>query len=178
MTDKHRRLMNLDAKQLHNRLVELYPNMHPHARNHIYKTVRSQQAQRANQRRRTAQVHKWWADIMVEAQREKRSVRASLDHNMSDEARHEAFKAYYETIKTVLVTIKDFKSLGMTPNKVQAWRIDKNKKPYPNDLTHWSDMVPEKVKDAITEAFNALPYKPKAKRKVPFQRDNDDSGES
>ena len=179
MKDSHRHLMHVDARNLHNALVEKYPNMHPYAREHIYKTIRSQQARRANHGRRKAQVQKWWADIMAEAQREKRSARASLDHNMSDEARYEAFSAYLEVIKRVLADIKGYKSLGMTPKRAQAWRIENNKKPYPNGLTHWTDMVPEKVRLSITEAFNALPYRPKAKRKTPFMRDNnEDSGES
>ena len=38
MKDSHRHLMHLDARNLHNALVEKYPNMHPYAREHIYKT--------------------------------------------------------------------------------------------------------------------------------------------
>jgi hypothetical protein len=167
--------MHLDARQLHNALMEKYPNMHPYAREHIYKTIRSQQARRANHGRRKAQVQKWWADIMAEAQREKRSARASLDHDSGDEARYEAFSAYLAVIKRVLADIKGYKSMGLTPKRAQAWRIENNKKPYPNGLTHWTDMVPEKVRLSITEAFNALPYRAKAKRKTPFMRDNNDN---
>ena len=170
MKDRYPHLMHLDANQLHNTLMEKYPKMHPYARENIYKTIRSQQARRANNGRRTAQVHKWWADIMAEAQREKKSARASLDHNMSDEDRYEVFKAYLETIKRALGTIKGYKALGMTPKRAQAWRVEEGYKPYPNNLTHWSDLVPEKVRVAITEAFEALPYRAKAKRKVPFER--------
>ena len=170
MKDSHPNLMHLDAKQLHNALMEKYPKMHAYAREDIYKKIRSQQARRANNKRRNAQVQKWWADIMTEAQREKKSARSSLDHNMSDEARYEVFRAYLESIKRVLATIKGYKTLGMTPKKAQAWRIENGHTPYPNDLTHWSDLVPEKVRVAITEAFEALPYRAKAKRKVPFER--------
>ena len=171
MKDSHPHLMHLDARQLHNALMEKYPNMHAYAREDIYKKIRSQQARRANNGRRTAQVHKWWADIMAEAQREKRSARASLDHNMSDEDRYALFSAYLEVIKRVLADIKGYKTLGLTPKGVQTWRVENGKKPYPNDLTHWTDMVPEKVRVSITEAFEAQPYKYKAKRKTPFTRD-------
>lgn len=171
MTDRYRHLMHLDAKQLHNYLMRHYPKAQPLVRETIFKTVRAQQEQRANAGRREAQAVKWWADIMTEAQREKRSVRASLAYDQDDAARQEVFIAYYEVIKRSLDIMKAYKKRGMTPNKAQEERKAMKKPLYPNDLTHWSDLIPPNIKAAITEAFEALPYKHKAKRKVPFERD-------
>ena len=108
---------------------------------------------------------------MTEAQREKRSIRSSLAHDTDNAERQEVFIAYYSAIKRALDIMKAYKRRGMTPNKAQAERVEMGKEPYPNDLTHWSDLIPPHIKEAITEAFNAMPYKPKAKRKVPFTRD-------
>lgn len=171
MKDRYRHLMHLDANQLHNYLMKHYAKAQPLVRDEIYKTVRAQQARRANEGRRAGQAVKWWADIMTEAQREKRSVRASLAHDTDNEARHEVFIAYYEVIKRSLDIMKAYKRRGMTPNKAQAERVEMGKEPYPNDLSHWADLIPAHIKEAITQAFDALPYKPKAKRKVPFSRD-------
>lgn len=171
MKDRHAHLMHLDAKQLHNYLMEHYAKEPPLVRDSIYKTVRAQQLRRANNGRRTTQVHKWWADMMSEAQREKKSARASLDHNKEDLARQEVYGAYLKTVKTVLDKIKMYKGMKLTPKGVQAKLVKEEKEPYPNNLSHWSDMVPPRVREAITEAFEDLPYKPKAKRKVPFTRD-------
>jgi hypothetical protein len=163
--------MHLDAKQLHNYLMKHYSKVQPLVRDDIYKTVRTQQMRRANAGRREAQAVKWWADLMTEAQREKRSVRASLAHDTDNAERQEVFIAYYAAVKRSLDIMKAYKRRGMTPNKAQDERKEMGKPPYPNDLTHWSDLIPTHIKEAITEAFNAMPYKPKAKRKVPFTRD-------
>jgi hypothetical protein len=42
--------------------------------------------------------------------------------------------------------------------------------PIRNDGEHWTDWVPNKIKERIATAFFELPHRPKAKRKVPFQR--------
>jgi len=171
MKDRYRHLMHLDAKQLHNYLMKHRANMQPLVREEIYNTVRAQQLRRANEGRREAQAVKWWADLMTEAQREKRSIRSSLAHDTDNTQRQEVFIAYYAVVKRALDVMKAYKRRGMTPNKAQAERVELGKEPYPNELTHWSDLVPPHIKEAIHEAFNELPVKPKAKRKVPFTRD-------
>lgn len=171
MKDRYRHLMHLDAKQLHNYLMKHYAKVQPLVRENIYKTVRDQQMRRANAGRREAQAVKWWADLMTEAQREKRSIRASLAHDKDNEQRQEVFIAYYTAVKRALDIMKAYKRRGMTPNKAQAEREEMGKDPYPNGLSHWSDLIPAHIKEAICDAFEALPYKPKAKRKVPFTRD-------
>lgn len=171
MTDRYRHLMHLDAKQLHNYLMKHYAKAQPLVREEIYKTVREQQLRRANEGRREAQAVKWWADLMTEAQREKRSVRASLEHDKDNAERREVFIAYYEVVKRALDIMKAYKRRGLTPKKAQEERKAMDKPLYPNDLTHWSDLIPAHIKAAITQAFEALPYKPKAKRKVPFMRE-------
>lgn len=162
--------MHLDEKQLHNYLMKHKGHLQPLVREEIFKVVREQQMRRANNGRREAQVNKWWADLMTEAQREKRSVRASLAHDSDNEQRQEVFIAYYAVIKRSLEIMKTYKVRKLTPNMAQDERIAQGKDPYPNDLTHWSDLIPERIRDAITQAFHDLPHKPKAKRKVPFAR--------
>ena len=177
MKDKYPHLMHLDAKQLHNYLMKRYPKVQPLVREGIYKTVRDQQMRRANNGRREAQVDKWWSPIMTEAQREKLNVRSSLAHDKTNAQRQEVFNAYYTAIKRALEIIKTYKRRHMTPNMAQAERIEAGKAPYPNDLKHWSDLVPEKIRNAITQAFAELPHKPKGKRKTPFARETYDEGQ-
>lgn len=175
MKDRYPHLMHLDAKQLHNYLAKRYAKVQPLVREGIYKTVREQQMRRANNGRREAQVDKWWSAIMTEAQREKLSVRSSLAHDKDNAQRQEVFNAYYAVIKRALETIKTYKARKLTPNMAQEERKAQGKQPYPNDLKHWSDLVPEKIRTAITQAFYDLPHKPKGKRKVPFIRETYDN---
>lgn len=169
MSDRYQHLMHLKPKQLHNFLEKRGDP--PLVRNQIYETVVAQQARKANSNRRDAQVIRWWAPILAPLTNEIKVVRAMQQHDRFNEQRQEVVGAYMEALKKARGWISAAKTLGLTPQGLQQWRVDNGKKKFPNDLTHWTDLVPAKVQDAIREAFDALPYKPRAKRKVPFMRE-------
>jgi hypothetical protein len=57
-------------------------------------------------------------------------------------------------------------------DRLYLMRRDKDKTPaqlYP-ERTHWSDYVPQRIRDEVCDAFAAIPYKAKAKVKTPFAR--------
>lgn len=174
MTDRYKHLMHLTPRQLHNHLVRKdYPDL---MRQSIYNTVTEQQQRKANSKRRGAQVALAWEPLFNPLANEIRTVR-SMRHYAGSMQRAEVLYAYHEALLKARRIIHAAKMHELTPSKLQKRRQELGKKPYPNDLTHWTDLVPEKVRVAITEAFNALPYKPKAKRKTPFMRETEDSGE-
>ena len=43
-------------------------------------------------------------------------------------------------------------------------------KDLPNDGTHWTDWIPQKIKDRVITLFQEIERKPKAKIKIPFER--------
>lgn len=175
MTDRYKHLMHLPPKQLHNYLVSKgYPDI---VRQSIYNTVTEQQKRKANSKRRGAQVALAWEPLFNPLANEIRTVRSMLMYGRGGEERIEVLRAYLAALLKARGIIWGAKTLGMTPRKLQDDRKAEGRAPYPNDLTHWSDLVPDKVRRAITDAFNALPYKPKAKRKTPFMRETVDSGE-
>ena len=177
MSDRYLHLMHMTPKQLHNHLTER--NLPPLMYKEIYDCVTMQQKRRANNKRRDAQIRLSWDRITGPLTNEIKVIRAMLQYDRENEQRMETLNAYMDVMQRVRSFINMHKYLSQTPRKAQDERVESGKPPYPNDLTHWTDMVPEKVRLSITEAFNALPYRPKAKRKTPFMRDNnEDSGES
>ena len=175
MTDRYQHLMHLAPKQLHNHLVRKgYPDL---VRQSIYNTVTEQQQRKANSKRRGAQIALAWAPLFNPLANEIRTVRSMLLYGRGGEERIDVLNAYLQALLKARGTIYGAKLLGMTPRALQNKRKEEGKPPYPNDLTHWSDLVPVKVQAAINQAFDSLPYKPKAKRKTPFMRETADSGE-
>jgi hypothetical protein len=143
----------------------------PIVRKQIYDTVVAQQERIANNGRRHSQVVKHWAPLFVPLRNEIKAVRSMQAYNPRDVQRQEVLAAYMQALIHARGLIDGAKIHGMTPHKYQEWRVERGKKPFPNDLTHWVDLVPSQVQAAITDAFEDLPYKARAKRKVPFTRD-------
>lgn len=169
MTDRYQHLMHLRPKELHNYLEQRGDP--PLLRKQIYATVVAQQERKANNGRRSSQVARQWAHIFVPLRNEIKVVRSMQMYNHWDEQRKEVLDAYMAALKMARGLVVFAKDMSLTPNGYQQWRVDNDKKKHPNDLAHWSDLVPARVQAAISDAFEALPYKPKAKRKVPFTRD-------
>lgn len=169
MSDRYQHLMHLKPRELHNFLEKRGDP--PFIRKQIYDTVVAQQARKANSNRRGAQVARWWEPIAAPLTNEIKVARSMQEYDRFNEERKEVVAAYLLALQKARGWIRAAKTMGLTPQGLQQWRVENGKKPFPNDLTHWTDLVPTKVKDAIRDAFEALPYKPKAKRKVPFSRD-------
>lgn len=171
MKDKFPHLMRMTPTDLHNYLMDRFEGeRQANVRQHIYDTVLAQQNRKRNAKRQRHQVMTAWQTILMQAQIERRTVRSALGYDSGDAERTEAFEAYLAVIHKTLDLIRDYKRQGLTPKGVQEKRKKDNQTQYPNDLTHWSDLVPDKVQRAIKDAFASLDYKPKARRKQPFKR--------
>lgn len=166
MSDRYQHLMHLKPRELHNYLEKRGDP--PLVRKQIYDTVVAQQQRKANTNRKSAQVAKWWEHIAAPLAAEVRVVRSMQQYDRDNEERREVLDAYMLALHKARGWIRAAKALGLTPNGLQEWRVENGKPKFPNDLSHWSDLVPVRVQDAIREAFDALPYKPRAKRKTPF----------
>ena len=169
MSDKYQHLMHMSPKTLHTYLEQRGDP--PLIRKQIYATVVEQQKRKANSGRRRSQVAMHWAPLFVPLRNEIKAVRSMQMYNDWDERRQEVLAAYMNALLRARGEIVFAKMQQLTPNGYQQWRVDNGKTKFPNDLTHWADLVPAKVQAAISDAFEDLPYKPRAKRKVPFMRD-------
>jgi hypothetical protein len=118
-----------------------------------------------------------WREKILPLQEEKKRVVASLaytTHNRNNaDPRQMALKAYLKVLDELLGRMRREakvlpdgygKRTTMTPSE---YIKSKN---VPNNGEHWSDFVPQHIKDRVCQLFDAVPHTPKARRKIPFER--------
>jgi hypothetical protein len=164
---KYAHLMKLTHNELHAKLVD---RGLPQAISQQIEQIVAEQKETSRIKKIKRAAHaKLWDAILKPLRSEIRSTRGSLiyndAHNDDDQERRAAF-AYYETvllkIQRQLNDIK--KALDATPSEAA------NEASIPNKGEHWSDWIPTHIKAKTTALFDAIPHKPRAKRKIPFER--------
>ena len=83
---------------------------------------------------------------------------------MYHSAREEAFGVYVGVMQELLSRIEVHMENGRLPKEVAQ---EKN---YPNNGLHWSDWVPEVIKNRVRYLFNRLPDRTTVRTKEPFKR--------
>ena len=168
---KYPSLMKLKRRELANHFAAMLNKGTPRlVVNEIRDIVLTQKEKLRRQRIHEAQQNILWGELIKPLQAERRSVRASLKyerglHVPDGEARLEALHAYGAVLSEVYLRITKLKrEAKFTPS---TYAKEKN---LPNHGLHWTDFVPLHIKQRIVEAFDEIPHKPKAKRKIPFER--------
>jgi hypothetical protein len=83
----------------------------------------------------------------------------------NDEARRDALEAYLTVLNSLKARmVNHCKQDRKTPTMIAS------EKDLPNDGTHWTDWIPQKIKSRVLDLFEQIERKPKAKIKIPFQR--------
>jgi hypothetical protein len=162
--------INLTPNELHTRLMKR--KLHPVAINRIKDEVAQlKEARRVNRITRTHRKAEW-ANVLDPLRYELNSAKVGRKYDLTDTARVEAFDAYIAVMEKVLAKlIHPSKLLEQTPMQIAKEHNASGKgSPIRNDGEHWTDWVPQKIKDTIATAFFELEHRPKAKRKVPFER--------
>jgi hypothetical protein len=162
--------VNLKPNELHQRLLKR--RLHPAEMSRIKEEVaRIKESRRVNRITRTHRQAEW-ANVLDPLRYELNNARVGRRYDLTDEARVEAFDAYIAVMEKVLAKLEHPKDrLDQTPMQMAKEHNAIGKgSPIRNDGEHWTDWVPQGIKDAIATAFFELPHRPKAKRKVPFQR--------
>jgi hypothetical protein len=162
--------LKLTASQLHMHLLKR--KLHPSEMRQIKDDVASM---KENIRvARIARTHRKaeWAHLMKPLQYELNNAKVGRAYDLDDEARVEAFDAYIAVMEKLNNVLSNHKSnLEHTPIQLARKKNDSAKGSHiPNNGEHWTDWVPERIKQPIHDAFMELPHKPKAKRKIPFLR--------
>lgn len=162
--------INLTPNELHTRLMKR--KLHPVTVNHIKDEVaKLKETRRVNRITRTHRISEW-ANVLDPLRYELNSAKVGRKYDLTDTARVEAFDAYIAVMEKVLAKlIHPSKLLEQTPMQMAKEHNASGKgSPIRNDGEHWTDWVPQKIKDTIATAFFELEHKPKARRKIPFQR--------
>lgn len=150
------RYMKLSANALHKTLTD--QGVSPHRMQEIKTVVDEQKAARRKYAAHKRQMDLHWGELLAPLVHERKVVKSILRYKASPE-RTEALEAYLLVLTTLL-------------DKLNWMRIEKDQTPaslHP-DRTHWTDYVPQRIKNEVCVMFDAIPHKAKAKVKLPFQR--------
>lgn len=153
---RYTKYMKLSANQLHNALVDR--GLTPLEMESIKRIVAEQKEHKRSKGAHKRQMDLQWGEFLAPLIHERKTVRSIMRYKGAPE-RAEALELYL----AVLDKVQD---------RLYLLQREKNQTPlqiYP-ERTHWSDYVPQRIRDEVCDAFNAIPYKPKAKVKVPFLR--------
>jgi len=159
----HKAYIKLKPNDLHQRLLK--ERIHPAEMDAIKTAVaEAKEAQRVDKITRTQRKAEW-DKVLKPLRYELNNAKVGRAYDLDDEARVEAFDAYVLVLETLLARFATpLASLDATPIQIAL------EKGLPNNGEHWTDWVPDKIKTRIALAFEAIPHKTRAKRKVPFQR--------
>lgn len=167
--------IKMTSNDLHTHLTHKL-KLHPERVKQIKDDVaQRKEAQRIQRITRTTR-RQAWLDLLQPLRYELNSARVGAKYcpegEEIDPLREEAFAAYIDVMERLLRKFELPSSvLDNTPTQM-AHQCNASGKgsPIPNAGAHWTDWVPAHIKSAIAQAFADMPHKPKAKRKVPFQR--------
>lgn len=159
----HKAYIKLKPNDLHQRLLK--ERIHPAEMDAIKTAVaEAKEAQRVDKITRTQRKAEW-DKVLKPLRYELNNAKVGRAYDLDDEARVEAFDAYILVMETLLSRFaQPLSALDATPIQIAL------EKGLPNNGEHWTDWVPDKIKTRIALAFEAIPHKTRAKRKVPFQR--------
>ena len=158
--------LNLTANELHTHLMRLKRKLHPNEITHIKDTVAQMKEAKRVEKITRANRKTEWAKVLVPLRYELNNAKVGRAYN-GDICPHriEAFDAYIAVMEKLNAMLAHpAKVLEKTPIQMA---MAKN---LPNNGEHWTDWIPLRIKTPISEAFDAIPHKAKAKRKVPFLR--------
>ena len=90
----------------------------------------------------------------------------------TDMARRDAYEAYKAVVEKLILDFAVLVEKNPNGTPLQALRDEQEtgKLKYVRGIEHWSDWVPEKVKDRVTQMFADIPYRKQAKVKLPFEQ--------
>lgn len=162
--------INLTPNELHQRLLKR--KLHPVAITQIKAEVaHMKESRRINRITRTHRKAEW-ANVLDPLRYELNSAKVGRKYDLTDAIRLDAFDAYIAVMEKVLAKLlHPSRLLEHTPMQIAKEHNATGKgSPISNDGEHWTDWIPPKIKERIGQAFMELPHRPKAKRKVPFQR--------
>jgi|GEM_PF-4941718 len=118
-------------------------------------TIQADRQERGDVQRRKKVHGKAWQELIAGLQHERRIVRSMVRYKTLTPApeRDEFVNAYYAALNKLHEKLTLLRRRGGMP-----------------EYGHWTDYVPQRIKDALTQAAAAIPPRHKAKFKDPFQR--------
>lgn len=122
------------------------------------KAVKEYRRERANAKARLREREKQWGELFRSLQHERKIVRAMMRYKPKTPTpeRDSFLSAYYDALTTLFdkMTAKKLLTQALPPH------------------SHWTDYVPEHIKEAFRVESGAIPPRQKAKHKEPFVKED------
>ena len=120
--------------------------------------IRHNRSTRANTKRQTKEHNKRWGEVIASLQHERRIVRGMLRYKTKTPApeRDEFVEQYFAVLTRLYERLCSLKTLN---------------RELP-EHSHWTDYVPDRIKNAFIDAAGGVPARDRAKMKEPFQRND------
>lgn len=140
-------------------------------RHKIVELVMQQRKHHANERRKRGQLTPLWEHLMKPLAAEIRVMRSALAYTSRSDERNgkrvEALNAYLIVLLTLYARFKELRKA----NEQSPIRMAKEKDPpLPNGGEHWTDWIPDHIRQRTLALFKDIPKLSKAKTKLPFDR--------
>lgn len=159
---RYRHYMHITENELINRLQKR--KLHPSARAEIIRIVAEQKHQLRVERGKNHQHTRMWEELMTPLKYERKQVASLLNYNGGAE-RDLALRKYWALLDSTIGKM----TLAQRAREFTPYQIAEAAN-RPNKGVHWTDWITPTKKLEITALFDAIPHKPKAKKKLPFER--------
>lgn len=164
-------LMGLTDREIHNLLMKR--GIRGADAQAIRNKVKEKKLEIRQRNARKKSVQELWSAVLQPLTNEQRTVRAMLNYESKrypNPERREALNAYAALLKKLRLKLREYRYYGIRTPKEQAEYEKEKGKIIPNNGSHWTDWVPEHIKNAIAQAFADIPHHFRAKTKTPFER--------
>lgn len=165
---KYEHLMKLTPNELHNHCERLLKKgVNPLLVTSLKQEVLENKAHRKSMRAHGKQLRNQWRVIMSPLMAEKKAVRSLLlyKNSLSHEERKTALEGYMVVIEKVEAKLREIMTTSPAPKTPPLTPMQ-----YDNTKKHWTDYVPQHIKDRVCLLFDAIPHHPRQKVKHPFPR--------
>lgn len=154
MRDPYKKYEGIAYRELRPKLIR--EGMSEQEAEDLILDIKRTRAVQATSKRQQKELAKQWGEVIEALQHERRILRGMVRYKPKTPApEREEFVAHYYAALTTL-----YEKLCRKRSLVQELP----------EHSHWTDFVPDRVKDALIEAANAVPPRDRAKFKEPFQR--------
>lgn len=154
MSDPFRRFNGLTYRDIQAKLER--DGLDPEQVGRTMTEIRAHRSQRANAKRQRQQSNKQWGEVIQTLQHERRIVRGMVRYKTRVPApeRDDFVEQYMKMLDTLYERLQSKRRLDYALP----------------EHSHWTDYVPDKIKQAFIHAADMVPVRDRAKFKTPFQR--------
>lgn len=161
--------MAMTESKLNRHLIKRkYPD---ELRHKIVELVQKQKREELRERQKRGAYTPLWEHLMKPLAAEIRATRSMLAYTSRNDERNTARTTALQGYLTVLLTMQSrFKELRAA-NEQSPLRMAKERTPpLPNGGEHWTDWIPDHIRQRVLDLFKDIPKLAKAKTKLPFAR--------